>query len=82
MSPSTFNRITPYLFLAPALVIMTLALLYPLGYMMYGSFRDWDPSQSLGESDFVGFANYITLWNDPNFQESFGVTLKFAISAV
>mgnify|MGYP000255576000 FL=1 len=82
MSPSTFNRITPYLFLAPALVIMTLALLYPLGYMMYGSFRDWDPSQSLGESDFVGFANYITLWNDPNFQESFGVTLKFAISVV
>ena len=57
MSATTFNRLTPYLFLAPALVIMVLALLYPLGYMVYGSFRDWDPSQALGESEFTGLAN-------------------------
>ena len=82
MSTATFNRLTPYLFLAPALVIMALALLYPLGYMVYGSFRDWDPSQSLGESSFVGLANYVTLWHDPSFRESVGVTLKFAISVV
>jgi multiple sugar transport system permease protein len=82
MRATTFNRLTPYLFLAPALLIMVLALLYPLGYMVYGSFRDWDPSQSLGESEFTGLANYITLWNDPNFRESVGVTLKFAVSVV
>lgn len=82
MSTATFNRLTPYLFLAPALVIMALALLYPLGYMVYGSFRDWDPSQSLGESSFVGLANYVTLWNDPSFRESVGVTLTFAVSVV
>ena len=70
------------MFLAPALVIMVVALLYPLSYMMYGSFRDWDPSQALGESQFVGFANYITLWHDPNFRESVGVTLKFAFTVV
>jgi len=82
MSTATFNRLTPYLFLAPAIVIMTLALLYPLGYMIYGSFRDWDPSQALGESEFVGWANYISLWHDANFRESVGVTLKFALSVV
>lgn len=82
MSATNFNRLTPYLFLAPALLIMVLALLYPLGYMVYGSFRDWDPSQSLGESEFIGLANYVTLWNDPNFRESVGVTLKFAVSVV
>lgn len=82
MSATTFNRLTPYLFLAPALVIMVLALLYPLGYMVYGSFRDWDPSQSLGESQFVGFTNYTTLWTDPNFRESVAVTLKFAATVV
>lgn len=82
MNPATFNRLTPYLFLAPAVVIMALALLYPLGYMVYGSFRDWDPSQALGESTFIGLANYVTLWNDPNFHESVGVTLKFAVSVV
>lgn len=82
MSTATYNRLTPYLFLAPALLIMVLALIYPLGYMVYGSFREWDPSQALSETDFVGLANYVTLWNDPNFRESVVVTLTFAISVV
>ncbi len=82
MNSATFNRLTPYLFLAPAAVIMSLALLYPLGYMIYGSFRDWNPSQDLGESEFIGLANYVTLWHDANFHESVAVTLKFALSVV
>ena len=82
MNIASYNRLTPFIFLAPALVIMALALLYPLGYMIYGSFRDWDPSQTLTESTYVGLKNYITLWNDPNFQESMWVTLKFAFSVV
>ena len=76
------NRLTPYLFMAPAAVIMAIALLYPLGYMVWGSFRDWDPSQTIGEAEFVGFKNYITLANDPNFLESLGVTLRFAFAVV
>ena len=78
----SMNRLTPYVFIAPAIIIMGLALLYPLGYMIYGSFRDWDPSQSIGETDFVGLKNYITLWLDPAFRESLTVTLVFAISVV
>ena len=82
MNVATYNKTTPYLFLVPALLIMLLGLLYPLGYMVYGSFRDWSPSESLGESTFIGLGNYVTLWNDPNFRESVGVTLKFAVSVV
>ncbi|MEL7344019.1 MAG: sugar ABC transporter permease [Pseudomonadota bacterium] len=70
------------MFMAPAVVIMAMALIYPLGYMIYGSFRDWDPSQSLGESEFVGFKNYVTLYFDPAFRESLSVTLTFAFSVV
>ena len=76
------NRLTPYLFLAPAAVIMVIALLYPLLYMIYGSFRAWDPSQNISETEFVGFKNYVTLFFDPSFRESLGVTLTFAISVV
>jgi len=76
------NRLTPYMFLAPAAIIMAIALLYPLGYMLWGSFRDWDPSQTIGEAEFVGLKNYITLYNDPNFRESLWVTLKFAFFVV
>lgn len=76
------NRLTPYMFIAPAAFIMLIALLYPLGYMVWGSFKDWNPSQTIGEAEFVGLKNYITLWNDPNFRESLGVTLRFAFFVV
>ncbi len=78
----SLNRLTPYMFMAPAVFIMAIALLYPLGYMVWGSFRDWDPSQTIGEAEFVGLKNYITLWGDPNFRESLWVTLKFAFFVV
>ncbi|MEO1469726.1 MAG: sugar ABC transporter permease, partial [Pseudomonadota bacterium] len=70
------------MFIAPAAVIMAIALIYPLGYMIWGSFRDWDPSQTIGESEFVGLRNYVTLWGDPNFHESLWVTLRFAFFVV
>ncbi|MEO0328149.1 MAG: sugar ABC transporter permease [Pseudomonadota bacterium] len=76
------NKLTPYVFMAPAVFIMAIALLYPLSYMVYGSFREWDPSQSLNETEFVGLKNYITLFFDPAFRESTWVTLKFAFWVV
>jgi multiple sugar transport system permease protein len=82
MSLARANRLTPWMFLAPAAVIMAVALIYPLGYMIWGSFRAWDPSQTIGEAEFVGLKNYVTLWNDPNFRESLGVTLRFAFFCV
>ncbi len=82
MRIATINRATPYVFMAPAAVVMAIALLYPLLYMIYGSFRDWDPSQTISETEFVGLKNYITLFHDPAFRESLGVTLRFAIAVV
>ena len=76
------SRATPYLFIAPAAAVMLLALFYPIGYMVWGSFRDWDPSQNLSETEFVGLANYIKLASDPFFHESFWVTLIFAFTVV
>lgn len=70
------------MFMAPAGIIMAIALIYPLGYMMYGSLLDWNPSQSIGEAEFVGLKNYVTLWFDPAFRESLGVTLTFAFFVV
>lgn len=74
----TLNRLTPYLFLAPAIIILVVALLYPVGYMIYASFLDWNPSQHIGEADWVGLRNYGNLAKDASFHESMWVTLKFA----
>lgn len=76
------NRLTPYLFIAPAALVMILALFYPIGYMVWGSFRDWDPSQNISETEFIGIQNYVTLWMDARFWESFSVTMIFAFTVV
>jgi multiple sugar transport system permease protein len=82
MIRTSANRLTPYLFIAPAAAVMLIALFYPIAYMVWGSFRAWDPSQSIGETEFVGLANYARLLGDPAFHESFWVTLVFAFSVV
>ena len=79
---ANINRSTPYFFALPAIVVMAFGLVYPIGYMLYASFLDWAPSQRIGEADWVGLRNYVTLWGDPSFQESFGVTLTFAFVVV
>lgn len=82
MQTANINRLTPYMFLAPAAIVMTVALMYPIGYMIYASFLDWNPSQRIGEADFVGLRNYVNLMSDESFRESFFVTIKFAAVVV
>ena len=76
------NRLSPYAFVGPAIVVLFIALIIPLGYMIYGSMLDWTASQSIGEADFIGLKNYTDLWNDPRFMKSVSVTLRFAFIVV
>lgn len=78
MTENPLNRATPYLFLAPAGIILLVALLYPIGFMIYASFLDWAPSQRIEQAEWVGLKNYIDLLQDENFRESFSVTITFA----
>jgi len=82
MKSASLNKMTPYFFIAPAGVVLALGLLYPIAYMVYASFLDWNPSQLIGEADWVGFKNYSNLWVDEAFKESMWVTLKFAFIVV
>ena len=82
MTLARANRAVPYLFLAPAAAVMAAALLYPIGYMVYASFLDWNPSQRIGEAEYVGLANYAGLLRDAAFRESFWVTIRFAAIVV
>ena len=78
MSTKSIKRITPYMFLAPAAGFMLVGLFYPIGYMIYASFLNWNPSQLISEADFVGLRNYVYLLKDESFRESLTVTLKFS----
>lgn len=82
MSIASTNRLTPYLFLAPAGIVLLVALFYPICYMIYASFLDWNPSQRIGEADFIGLRNYTKLFSDAAFRESMWVTIKFSMVVV
>ncbi len=83
MKPTRFlNRATPYLFLAPAGIILLFALLYPIGYLTMASFFDWRMGTPFADAVFYGFKNYAWILNDPNFHESFMVTITFASTVV
>ena len=76
------NRATPYLFLAPAGIILIFALLYPIGYLTVASFFDWRMGTPFADAVYAGFGNYAWVLNDPNFHESFMVTITFAFTVV
>ena len=66
------------LLLVPSLLITFLMALYPLGFSLMVSFRDWRLAKSPDPGPFVGFDNYHLLFtDDPDFLASALTTLKF-----
>jgi multiple sugar transport system permease protein len=68
------------LFTLPALIPLIVFWLIPLGTIFYLSFTDWDFMSPV--KTFVGFENYIYLFDNPAFYQSLGVTLLFCIGSV
>jgi raffinose/stachyose/melibiose transport system permease protein len=58
----------PYAYLAPALVLYGLFLLVPLVRAAQFSFFEWD---GLGTSTFVGFENYLSVFQDERLRSAF-----------
>lgn len=54
----------PVVFLAPAVVLFTVYVMFPILQSIWLSFYEWD---GLGEKTFVGFGNYLELFDDYQF---------------
>lgn len=66
--------------LAPAMLVVGLTTLYPLGFSFWTSFHDWRLIKSLLPGDFVGLENYIIAFtDDPIFWTVMRVTLRFVV---
>jgi multiple sugar transport system permease protein len=69
--------------LAPALVFVGAMALFPLGYSLLLSLREWKLARSATPGDFVGLANYIgLLGDDPDFREALWATAMFVVADV
>jgi putative chitobiose transport system permease protein len=68
---------TPYLFLAPALVLLAVFVAYPILAVVYYSFTDYD---IVRPPSFIGFENYERLVADPVFWKALGNSIIYLIA--
>ncbi|MBF6045162.1 ABC transporter permease subunit [Streptomyces sp. NRRL B-1677] len=80
----TRSRWTPWLYLAPALVLLGGLLLYPVYELGLISFLEYTQAQVSGgrPTSFQGLGNYAALWRDGQFREVLAATVLFAAACV
>lgn len=61
----------------PGLILFTLFWIYPFGITIYFSFVE-----SAFRHTFVGFKNYVHVWNNVYYQASVGNSVRFCLTAV
>ncbi|MEO1091615.1 MAG: sn-glycerol-3-phosphate ABC transporter permease UgpA [Pseudomonadota bacterium] len=70
------NRVLAYLLVAPQLLITFVFFIWPASQALWTSVRREDPFGL--RSEFVGFANFARLFDDPSYLASFQTTLIFS----
>ena len=68
-----------YAFLAPQLIGLILFSLIPVLFTLTLSFMKWD---GFGAKDFIGLANYIDQFQDPDFWKALGNTVYYTILVI
>ncbi|KMY44686.1 ABC transporter permease [Bacillus sp. FJAT-27916] len=68
-----------WLFLTPVLVSLFLVVLLPLGLGIFYSFTDWNGIQTTA---FVGFQNYIGIFQEKEFVDALWFTVKFSLVSI
>ncbi|MGB5446830.1 MAG: sugar ABC transporter permease [Psychromonas sp.] len=58
------KQLTPWVFMAPALLLFSIYVLYPIVSSFMLSFYNWD---GMGDKIWVGFGNYIELFDSETF---------------
>jgi len=82
LSKNIFRKAEPYLFLTPAFAILLLFLIFPLFWNVYISLHDVSLVNLLQGWTYVGWQNFLELFEDSNFQTSLKVTLEFVVGSV
>lgn len=77
-----FDRLYPYLLIAPATLLLFAVLVYPLGYSVWLSTTNWSMLTFKNNLQFIGLENYRELLTNPDFWNSFRVTLTFMVAAI
>jgi ABC-type sugar transport system permease subunit len=72
--------LTPYLLIAPLLILIAIFIYWPLFYSAYLSFFDWNFVRP--DKTFVGWDNYTRLPDDPRFIRSLRGTAIYLVTLI
>lgn len=75
------SRLDAVIFLAPALLVMLTITLYPFLYTLLLSLHDWNLATFHGKR-FVGLANYVDFFTNPDVWAALRVTAVYVFSCV
>lgn len=76
------TRLTPYLFVLPAVLVMLVASLYPLLQAVRLAFYNWSSGTPWSQATFAGTKYFTQMFSDPAVLDSLKVTLVFAATVV
>lgn len=76
-----WNVLRPYLFISPAMIGIGLFVIYPMVYLVYLSFFDYN-LMNKSQSEFIGFENYLGLFTRSDFYKALSNTLLYTGGAV
>ena len=75
------ENISGYLFLLPSLVFFLGFVIYPMAMCIWTSFTDANMNSNTADR-FIGFANYVELWQDPVFLKALTNTIIIVVVSV
>ncbi|MCD7109583.1 sugar ABC transporter permease [Rhizobium sp. DKSPLA3] len=76
----TRKRLVPYLYIAPATLLFSVLMLFPM--IMVFRYSLMDGAIMKKDAAFVGFQNYLMIFRDAIFWQAFGQTLYFTVMSV
>lgn len=80
-SKKAFEKIKQFvIFALPGISVFLAVVIIPFIYGLYLTFTDWDGVST--QKNFVGFNNYIQVFNDTEFWNSMLLTLKYVFFSV
>lgn len=72
---------TPYLLIAPAVIIMCVIMIYPLGKVFYLSLQNYNPNRPFANG-FAGLGNFQEILTSQEFYNALFVSFKFVVIEV
>lgn len=82
MNTTRLARLTPYVYITPAVLVMVAGLLYPIISAVQLSFLDWSLGTDVDTARFVGLDAFVDMLQSRQVWTSMGITLAFVLIAV